>query len=109
LYDDAGVLSGVLDLDATHLNYRIADFALAWRGDEDEVIEGYEEISPLSELEWEMLLPTYWAWLFYGVKESLRAILASSSTGVHFEWQTRHFSKRSKLIERLAPTYPGRA
>jgi len=109
LYDDDGVLSGVLDLDGTHLNFRIADFALAWRGDEDEVIEGYDEVSPLSELEWEMLLPTYWAWLFLGVKESLRAILASGSTGVHFEWQAKHLSKRSKLIEQVAPTYPGLA
>lgn len=109
LYDEDGVLSGVLDLDGTHLNFRISDFALAWRGDEDEVIEGYDEVSPLSELEWEMLLPTYWAWLFLGVKESLPAILARGSTGTHFEWQTRHFSKRSRLIEQFAPTYAGLA
>ena len=35
-------LTGILDFDATHLNYRVADFANSWRGNQDEVIEGYE-------------------------------------------------------------------
>ena len=46
-----GHLTGVLDFEATHLNYRVADFALAWRGQQSDVIRGYEEVSPLSDLD----------------------------------------------------------
>lgn len=36
-------LSGVLDFEATHLNVRVADFALSWRGRYDDVIKGVQE------------------------------------------------------------------
>ena len=55
------ILTGILDFDATHLNYRGADFANSWRGYQDEVIEGYEEVHKLSDLDWELLVPAFWA------------------------------------------------
>ncbi len=59
----AGRLSGVLDFDITHLDLRVADFALSWRGRYDGVLEGYEQVSPLSDIERELLIPVYWAWM----------------------------------------------
>src|SRR5207253_4137941 len=61
-------LSGILDFEARHRNYRVADFALSWRGDQDEVLAGYTEVSPLSELDWQLLVPVFWSWLFLGMK-----------------------------------------
>ena len=52
-------MTGILDFEASHLNYRVADFALSWRGAHDKVIEGYEQVHKLSDLDWELLVPTY--------------------------------------------------
>ena len=72
---DGETLSGILDFESTHLNFRVADFALAWRGHYDDVIRGYEEIHLLSELDWQLLVPVFWAWLFLGVKDEIGATL----------------------------------
>ena len=102
-------LTGILDFDATHLNYRVADFALAWRGDQDEVIEGYEEIHRLSDLDWELLVPVFWAWLLIGVKEAIRTALAGKGTPPALEWQTKHLLRRDGVTGRRAPAYPGQS
>ncbi len=101
-------LTGVLDFDATHLNYRVADFALAWRGYQDEVIEGYEEVHKLSGLDWELLVPVYWAWLFIGVKQAIKTTLAENGTPPSLEWQVKHLLRRDGLVGRTVPAYPGR-
>ena len=56
-----GELSGLLDFEATHLNYRVAEFALAWRGAHDDVIAGYREVRELPELDWQLVVPCYWS------------------------------------------------
>ena len=99
-------LAGVIDFEATHLNYRVADFANSWRGYQDEVIEGYEEVGRLSDLDWELLVPAYWAWLFIGVKEEIETSLAGESSPPNFEWQIRHLLRREGLTGRLADPYP---
>ncbi len=58
-----GRLSAVFDFDVTHLDLRIADFVLSWRGRDADLLEGYEEESVLSEVERELLIPVYWAWM----------------------------------------------
>ncbi len=58
-----GRLSGLFDFDVTHLDLRVADFALSWRGRYEGVLEGYEDEAPLSGVERELLLPVYWAWM----------------------------------------------
>ena len=99
-------LTGILDFEATHLNYRVADFANSWRGYQDEVIEGYEEVSGLSELDWELLVPVYWAWMFIGVKQVIETSLAGEGSPPNFEWQIRHLLRREGLTGRLADPYP---
>lgn len=79
-----GTLSAVLDFDAAHLDLRVADFALTWRGQYDEVIRGYKEVSPLEPVERELLLPIYWAW-----------VIASAVAGIdagetNADWAVRH-------------------
>ncbi|WIM99290.1 phosphotransferase [Actinoplanes oblitus] len=66
LFED-GRLTGVLDFEASHRNFLVADFALAWRGYQDAVISGYHEVRPLSDLERRLITPVYRAWLFLGV------------------------------------------
>ncbi|MFD7022435.1 phosphotransferase [Promicromonospora sukumoe] len=98
---DGGALSGVLDFEACHHNDLVADFALSWRGDHDEVLRGYDSVRPLSEAEWHLVWPTYWAWLFLGVREMLAAHY-SRPGGVtkpaDLEWQVRHLLKDSDLL-----------
>ncbi|MYB49838.1 MAG: phosphotransferase [Dehalococcoidia bacterium] len=99
-------LTGVLDFEATHLNYRVADFANSWRGYQDEVIEGYEEVCKLSDLDWELLMPVYWAWMFIGVKKSIETSLEENAALPDFEWQIRHLLRREGLTGRFADPYP---
>lgn len=56
-------LSGVLDFELSHANHRVADFALSWRGKYDQVIHGYNDVSPLAQEEWTLLTPAWWAFL----------------------------------------------
>ena len=58
-----GALSAILDFDAAHLDLRVADFALSWRGRHDEIIRGYEDVSPLEPVERELIIPVQWAWV----------------------------------------------
>ena len=101
-------MTGVIDFELTHFNYRVAGFALSWRGDHDEVIEGYEEIHTLSDLDWELLVPVYWSWLFIGVKDEITAMRSGEVQPHPFEWQVRKLLRRSKLLGDRAPQYRGR-
>ena len=101
-------LAGILDFDATHLNYRVADFANSWRGNQDEVIDGYEQVQRLSDLDWALLVPVYRAWLFIGVKQVIKTMLVENGTPPNLEWQIRHLLRREGLAGRLAVAYPGR-
>ncbi len=74
-----GTLSAVLDFDSAHLDLRVADFALSWRGHYDDVVRGYEEVSPLEPVEQELLLPIYWAWIIASVVPGIDA--GEASTG----------------------------
>ncbi|GAA5195988.1 hypothetical protein GCM10023322_63900 [Rugosimonospora acidiphila] len=47
---DAGRLTGVLDFEATHHTFQVADFALSWRGYHDDVLRGYDEEWQVSHL-----------------------------------------------------------
>jgi hypothetical protein len=85
----------------------VSDFALAWRGHQDEVIEGYEEVRPLSDRDRQLLIPAYWSWLFLGVKEEINAIVRGKIADHGFDWQIRHFLGRSSFYAGIAP-YRGR-
>ena len=99
-------LTGVIDFEATHLNYRVADFANSWRGHQDEVVEGYEEVSKLSDLDWQLLVPAYWAWMFIGVRQAIETALERKDAPPDFEWQIRHLLRREGLMGGLADPYP---
>lgn len=71
LYEE-GRLTGILDFELSRLDHRAADFALAWRGKYDAVIEGYEEVSPLDPEERAALVPIWWAELIEGFCRNLR-------------------------------------
>ena len=100
-------LTGVLDFEATHLNYRVADFAMSWRGYQDELIDGYQEVHKLTDLDWQLLIPAYWSWLFIGLKSEIKAITSGKVPPHRFEWTINHLMRRSGLLAQRAPTYPG--
>jgi aminoglycoside phosphotransferase (APT) family kinase protein len=84
-----GELSGVIDFDFTHLDHRAADFVWTWRGRNDEVVRGYEEISPLSETDRALLAPCFWVsvldWVRYkALHESDQSRRLSASGNVAY-------------------------
>ncbi|MBI2504671.1 MAG: hypothetical protein HYW07_15735 [Candidatus Latescibacteria bacterium] len=84
----AGKLSGVLDFDAAHLDLWVADFALSWRGRDDDVLRGYEEESPLEPINRELLVPVHWAWM---IACAVADIKEGTSTA---EWTLKHLVRQ---------------
>ena len=100
-------LTGIGDFEATHLNYRVADFANSWRGYQDEVMDGYHDTLKLTDLDWQLLVPVYWSWLFLGVKDEIKAMASGKAAPHNFEWQIRHLMRREGLLGQRADQYPG--
>jgi Ser/Thr protein kinase RdoA (MazF antagonist) len=88
-----GKLSGIFDFDLSHLNHRVADFALSWRGMHDEVVHGYMEIDQLSEIELELITPVWWAWLLAGARSQL-----TREANSNLDWVMTHITRRSPLM-----------
>jgi Ser/Thr protein kinase RdoA (MazF antagonist) len=105
LYSE-GELTGILDFESTHLNFRVADFALSWRGEYDDVVHGYNEVHPLSDLDRALLVPCFWAWMFLGVKDEIDKILSGHQENHGFKWQTKQLQKRSPLFGEFSAPYP---
>ncbi len=103
LFQDAK-LSGVVDFEGTHLNYRVSDFALAWRGYQDDVIVGYEEVRPLTRTDRQLLVPAYWAWLLLGLEGEIGRMTSGAAPLNDLDWQVTHFLRRSKFHEGV-PVY----
>jgi Ser/Thr protein kinase RdoA (MazF antagonist) len=97
-----GTLSGVLDFDAAHLDLRVADFALSWRGRHDEVVRGYEEVSPLEPVERELLVPIYWAWIIASAVAGIEAGEAS------VDWAVTHLvrTEQARAERQARPRHP---
>ena len=87
-----GRLSGILDFELAHWDHRVGDFALAWRGKYDEVVHGYEEESPLSPGERELITPLLWATLIDGACRHLAE--GTRDDG----WMIRKLQLRSPLM-----------
>lgn len=65
---------------------------LAWRGAYDDVIYGYEEISPLEPEEWALLTPLWWAFLIDGFCTGLRNGQCDDG------WTIKQLLRRSPLM-----------
>jgi len=97
LYDQ-GRLTGILDFETTHLNHRVADFALSWRGKHDDVIHGYEQVRPLSDVDWELLTPVFWAWTYIGMTQYLADATSQDRPVPSLAWPIRMLQRRSPLM-----------
>ena len=104
---ESDVLAGVLDLEATHVNFRVADFAGAWRGEADELVHAYNSQRPLDELEWSLLTPVYWCWLFLGVAHQIEAMINGEVEPRRLRWPVTQLVKRTPLMRELQAPYPG--
>jgi Ser/Thr protein kinase RdoA (MazF antagonist) len=60
-----GRLTGVLDFDLSHVNHRVADFAISWRGVHDDVIRSYHDVNPLTPDDRQLLVPVFRAWYLW--------------------------------------------
>ena len=58
-----GRLAGLSDFDSAHLDLRVADFALSWRGVYGGVIDGYCDETPLSATERALIVPVFWTFM----------------------------------------------
>jgi len=85
-----GTLSAVLDFDAAHLDLRVADFALSWRGRYDDVVRGYAEVTPLDPVEQELLVPIFWAWIIASAVAGIDVGAASTDWAVKLLLRTEH-------------------
>jgi Ser/Thr protein kinase RdoA (MazF antagonist) len=104
---DNGRLTGLLDFEATHHTFQVADFALSWRGYQDDVLRGYDEVRALSDLEWHLVRPAYQAWLFLGLKDMLAthySVPDHAGEPLNLEWQFIHARRHSPLIARKTGT-----
>lgn len=98
LFDDDR-LTGVIDFEMSHHTFQVTDFALSWRGYHDDVIRGYDEVRPLSDLEWQLIRPAYWAWLFIGLRDELAAQYRDGGAApLTLEWTMQHLRKHSPLL-----------
>lgn len=77
----------------------MADFALSWRGYQDNVVRGYNEVRALTDLEWQLMQPVFWAWLFIGVKDALARTTTASGPRAHH----RSLSGRSPMYGSILP------
>jgi aminoglycoside phosphotransferase (APT) family kinase protein len=88
-----GRLSGVLDWEISHVDHRIADFALSWRGHYHEVIRGYEDVTPLDPLERELIRPYYWLWV---LERARRVLLENSDSRPGLHWHVEALLRSSQ-------------
>ena len=103
---ESGRLTGIVDLEATHLNLRVADFALAWRGEADEVVWAYDSRQHLDELDWALLVPVFWAWLFLGVADALKQMTDGIVEPRVLRWTVGNLVKRTPIMGDLSAPYP---
>lgn len=99
-------LTGILDFELTHLGYRAADFGMSWRGCYDEVVHGYEEVHPLSELDRQLIVPSFWAGLVFGVTKELAAMDDDALSLKDFTWHLKLLGRRSPLFGDLKDRKP---
>ena len=91
-----GRLSGILDFELAHSDHRVGDFALSWRGKYDDVVWGYNEVSPLEPEEWALITPLWWAQLIGHACRDMQA--GTSDNG----WTLNKLLERSPLMGRSA-------
>ena len=91
-------LSGLLDFEATHPDHCVADFALAWRARRDDVVRGYDEVTKLTAIDWQLLTPTLWAWAFLGVAAEVARMQRGEIALSGFDWQVEMLLRRSPLM-----------
>ncbi|WP_274652693.1 phosphotransferase [Paenibacillus humicola] len=98
-----GRLTGILDFELAHWDYRVGDFALSWRGKYDEVVYGYHEVSALEPEEWELLTPLWWAGLIELACKQLAEGIKERADGDG--WTIRKLLERSPLMGRDAKPF----
>lgn len=82
-----GNLTGIIDFDSAHLDLRVADFALSWRGRDSHVVEGYEGESPLAPVERKLIVPVFWSWV---IASAVGGIEAGDTTPETTAWAVTH-------------------
>ncbi|HEY3609149.1 MAG TPA: hypothetical protein VGL06_16735 [Pseudonocardiaceae bacterium] len=69
------------------------------------MIHGYTEVRALTDLDWELLTPALWSWVFLGVVSEIRNMTDGRVTPYSLEWQTSMLLRRSPLMGRHSVPY----
>lgn len=96
---EQGKLSGLLDFELSRPEFRMADFCLSWRGEYDAVVWSYHDVFPITDQEWQMLTPVWWAFLLEVAYRDLR------QERVDDGWVVKMLLRRSPLMH--ADAYRG--
>ena len=91
-------LTGVVDLEAAHVNFLVAEFAGAWRGEADYLLSAYDGIDPLEEIDWALLVPAFWSWMFLGVADAITAMRSGAIEPRELRWTVTNLVKRTPLM-----------
>lgn len=102
-----GNLTGIVDFEATHLNHRASEFALAWSGRRDDVVRGYHDVHPLDDVDRALLAPALWSWALLGVAQLLRRMSNGEIAPPGLEWPVDRVLRRSPLMGEDSAPYPG--
>jgi Ser/Thr protein kinase RdoA (MazF antagonist) len=86
-------LSGVLDFDSVHLDLRATDVACARRGTQDEVVRGYLEIAPLTDVELRCLDDLWRATVLRYALRVLRGDMAADRHESELQWCVKQVEK----------------
>lgn len=88
-----GELTGLFDFEMVHMDLAVTEFANTWRGRYEGFIEGFEEISPLTDQERALIAPVRWAWL---IDVARRALLKADDA--ELGWTMQQLARRSPLM-----------
>ena len=69
----------------------------------------FNESRPRSDVDWKMLVPTFWSWLFMGVGDWVERTSPDELQQSNFSWQIKLLSRRSRLFGDLRELFPAGA
>lgn len=95
---DASELTGLLDFELATIDRRVVDLIHVWRCRHDDVLLGFDAITPLTHDEWRMLLVDWWSLM---ISLAVLQLRAGRPPG---RWELDGLRRTSALSSRLEAT-----
>jgi Ser/Thr protein kinase RdoA (MazF antagonist) len=91
-------LTGIIDFDSTHLDFRATDVACARRSRNDAVIDGYLDVSALSDMELRCLGDLWKANVLRYARELLHMMPTGAAAISELGWCARQLSQARAFV-----------